>query len=231
MGRPMAIDGYLSERFEALHDRISRACTRVSRPAGTVTLIAITKTQPIETLQALIDFGVTNLGENRVSEIIEKTPQLRGNYTMHLIGHLQTNKVSRVLPHVHMIQSIDRIRVIDYIERYLPPDVRMPVLVEVNTSGEASKEGCAPRECRMVIERLLGGGRLTAEGYMTIGPLGGNEKKTRAAFSLLRDLAEKNRDLVPQPQLSMGMSGDFEWAIEEGATMVRIGTLLTGERA
>ncbi|MBN1578543.1 MAG: YggS family pyridoxal phosphate-dependent enzyme [Chitinispirillaceae bacterium] len=227
----MAIDGYLGERFEALHDRMCRACTRASRQVGSVTLIAVTKMQPVEKLQALIDLGITNLGENRVSEIIEKTPHLTGKYTMHLIGHLQTNKVARVLPHVHTIQSIDRVRVIEYIERYLPADVRMPVLVEVNTSGEASKEGCAPPECRMIVERLVAGGRLLPSGLMTIGPLGGDEKRTRGAFSLLRDLAEKNRDLLPQPHLSMGMSGDFEWAIEEGATMVRIGTLLTGERA
>jgi uncharacterized pyridoxal phosphate-containing UPF0001 family protein len=106
----------------------------------------------------------------------------------------------------------------------------MPVLVEVNTSGEDAKNGCAPSECRMIVNRLLEGGRFVPGGYMTIGPLGGGEKATRASFTLLRELAEKNRDLIPVPHLSMGMSGDFEWAIEEGATMIRLGTALLGER-
>ena len=227
----MAIDGRLIERFESVHNRIGRACERASRPVGSVTLIAVTKTQPIDLVQALINLGINHLGENRVSEILDKAPHLTGNFTMHLIGHLQTNKVARVLPHVRMIQSIDRMRVIEYVERYLPVDVRMPVLVEVNTSGEASKEGCAPDACRSIVERIIAGGRLFAAGYMTIGPLGAGEQKTREAFSLLRCVAEKNRDLISEPHLSMGMSGDFEWAISEGATMVRIGTLLTGERA
>jgi PLP dependent protein len=227
----MATDAALNERLAAVHERIDCACGRVNRSAGSVMLIAVTKTQPVELVQALINLGVKHLGENRVTEIVEKTPYLSGDFTMHLIGHLQTNKVARVLPFVQMIQSIDRERLIGYLERYLPAGVTMPVLVEVNTSGEASKSGCTPQACRMVVERLVASDSLLPSGYMTIGPLGSDERTTRGAFSLLRETAEKNRDLVPEPQLSMGMSGDFEWAIEEGATMVRIGTLLTGERA
>ncbi len=220
----------LAERLEEVRNRISIACERSGRRAESVTLIAVTKTQPLEKVQALIDLGINNIGENRVSEILEKRPRLKGNFTMHLVGHLQTNKVKRVLPYIHMIQSVDRIRLIEYIERYLPEDVKLPVLVEVNTSGERSKQGCLPEECRAITERIIKGGKLLACGYMTIGPLGGDEKSTRRAFSLLRDIAERNRDLISAPHLSMGMSADFEWAISEGATMVRIGTLLTGER-
>jgi pyridoxal phosphate enzyme (YggS family) len=220
----------LGERYSMVSERIARACGRAGRPADAVTLIAVTKTHPVATLQALIDLGVRNLGENRVAEIVEKVPLLRGSFTMHCIGHLQTNKVARVVPHVGMVQSIDRERVIESLEKHLPEGAHLPVLIEVNTSGEASKEGCAPGTGRQLVERCLAGGRLTPEGFMTVGPLGGNERAVRASFILLRREAESVRDLIVVPQLSMGMSSDFEWAIEEGATMVRIGTLLTGGR-
>lgn len=220
----------LSERLTAVHERIVSACRRSGRREDTVELIAVTKLHPAETLQQLIDCGVRHLGENRVNEIVEKVPRLRGDFVMHCIGHLQTNKVARVLPYVGMVQSVDRIRLIETLERHLPEGRQLPVLVEVNTSGEASKSGCRAEACRMLVERMLSGGRLIPSGYMTIGPLGGNEKETRAAFSLLRETAARNSDLVAEPALSMGMSGDFEWAIEEGATMVRIGTLLVGAR-
>lgn len=226
----MPVDSGLNERYSMIRERIARSCARSQRSVDSVTLIAVTKTQPVETLQALIDLGIRNLGENRVVEIIEKTPRLTGTFTMHCIGHLQTNKVARVLPFVQMIQSIDRERVIGCIERNLPEGVRMPVLIEVNTSGEQSKEGCAPGAGRALYERCLSGGKLRPAGFMTIGPLGGSESAVRGAFAQLRQEADDNRDLVPSPHLSMGMSGDFEWAIEEGATMVRIGTLLVGGR-
>jgi pyridoxal phosphate enzyme (YggS family) len=173
---------------------------------------------------------VTDLGENRVSEILDKTAFLQGEFTMHLIGHLQTNKVARVLPFVQMVQSVDRDRLIEYIERYVPPETRLPVLVEVNTTGEPSKHGCLPDDCRKIMERVAMSNKLVPAGLMTIGPLGAEEKQTREAFSLLRTLAERNSDIVARPHLSMGMSGDFEWAIEEGATMVRIGSILCGVR-
>ena len=220
----------LSDRLTAVRERIVSACRRSGRREDSVELIAVTKLHPAETLQQLIDCGVRHLGENRVNEIVEKVPRLRGDFVMHCIGHLQTNKVARVLPYVQMVQSVDRIRLIESLERHLPENRQLPVLVEINTSGETSKSGCRVEECRMLVERMLSGGRLIPSGYMTIGPLGGNEKETRAAFSLLRETAARNSDLVAGFALSMGMSGDFEWAIEEGATMVRIGTLLVGAR-
>lgn len=220
----------LQERVEIVQRRISSACERCGRKAESVTLIAVTKTHPVETIQQLIEIGVKNIGENRVQEIVEKVPYLKGDFKIHLIGHLQTNKVAKVIPFVDMIQSIDRERVIEYLEKYLPEDRKLPVLIEVNTTGEPTKSGCTPEECRKLSERCLKGGRLIPNGYMTLGPLGGSEVECRRSFSLLRELAEKNRDLIKEPHLSMGMSDDFEWAIEEGATMVRIGTLLLGKR-
>lgn len=220
----------LKERVEIVQQRIVAACDRSKRKLESITLIAVTKTHPVETIQQLIEIGIKDIGENRVQEIVDKVPHLKGEFKIHLIGHLQTNKVAKVVTLVDMIQSIDRERVIEYIERYLPKEENLPVLIEVNTTSETSKSGCDPTECRKLIERCLNGRRLIPTGYMTIGPLGGSEIECRRSFSLLRELAEKNRDLIKDPELSMGMSDDFEWAIEEGATMIRIGTLLLGKR-
>ncbi len=224
------MDEDLKVRIEQVRERIHRACIQSCRKPDSVVLIAVTKTQPVELLQALLDHGISNLGENRVQEILGKAPLLHGEYTMHLIGHLQTNKVARVLPYVQMIQSVDTVRLVEFIEKYLPGHARIPVLVEINTSGERSKNGCAPENSREIIERIVSSARVIPAGYMTIGPFGSGEKGARASFALLRETAERNRDLIPEYHLSMGMSGDFEWAIQEGATMVRIGSLLCGER-
>jgi PLP dependent protein len=220
----------LQQRIELIRERIRNACDRCGRAYESVELIAVTKTKPVGLLQSLIDAGISSLGENRVNEIIDKVPQLHGTFTMHMIGHLQTNKVARVLPHVQMVQSVDRERLIGYIEQHLPEDRKMPVLMEVNTSGESSKNGCAPDDCRMLVERLAGSEKCVLKGLMTIGPLYGDEKVTRDSFALLRRIAEKNSDIIADPVLSMGMSGDFEWAIEEGSTMIRVGSLLCGGR-
>jgi len=220
----------LSSRLDMINERIARACTAAGRERSSVRLIAVTKMHPIETIQALIDLGVKDIGENRVNEIIEKAPRLHGDYTLHLIGHLQTNKVAPVLPYVSWIQSIDRERLITRIEYLFSGKEKIKVLIEVNTSGEKSKSGCKPDECRALCERVIQSNCLELQGFMTIGPLGSDEVATRKAFSLLRKIGEQNRDIIKAPQLSMGMSGDFEWAIAEGSTMVRIGTLLLGER-
>jgi pyridoxal phosphate enzyme (YggS family) len=147
-----------------------------------------------------------------------------------MIGHLQTNKVSAVLPHINWLQSIDRTRLIERIENCYNKAHTLNVLVEVNTSGEASKSGCSIEECRQLCERVCASQSLRLKGLMTIGPLGGTEREVRKSFTLLRSLSEKISDLCSQVELSMGMSGDFIWAIEEGATMVRIGTALVGGR-
>lgn len=220
----------LRQRLEQINDRIEQASIRAGRSRKDVRLIAVTKTHPAEALQALIDLGVHDLGENRTSEILDKVPRLSGEFTMHMIGHLQTNKVGPVLPHIQWIQSVDRERLISRIEFLFKEERKLNVLIEVNTSGEESKSGCAPEECRALCEQIIQSKVLELRGFMTIGPLHGDEKAVRSAFSLLRELSEKNSDLVKVPELSMGMSGDFEWAIEEGSTMVRIGSLLLGER-
>ncbi|NLD99535.1 MAG: YggS family pyridoxal phosphate-dependent enzyme [Fibrobacter sp.] len=219
----------LSDRIMMVQKRIADSCKKVARNPDSVRLIVVTKTHPATVLQQVIDSGIQDLGENRVQEILEKVPHLSGNFTMHLIGHLQTNKVNKVLPYIRWIHSIDRQNLIEKIEQHHSGE-KIKALVEVNTSGESSKNGCLPDQCRALCERILASRSLELRGLMTIGPLHGTETETRAAFSLLRKLAESNSDLLSDMELSMGMSGDYEWAVEEGSTMVRIGSLLLGER-
>lgn len=221
----------LSERLCIIKDEIATACRRASRPADAVRLIAVTKTYPVETIQALIDLGVRDIGENKVQEMASKVPLLRGDFTMHLVGHLQTNKVNKVVGTAAWIQSVDSLRLLEKIERANEAAGKtINILIEVNTSGEASKSGCLPAETEQLFAAACGCRHLTAQGLMTIGPLTDNESAVRAAFERLRMLGERCCKQGQPFELSMGMSSDFSWAIAEGATMVRIGTRLLGER-
>ncbi|GBU21401.1 hypothetical protein R80B4_01290 [Fibrobacteres bacterium R8-0-B4] len=224
-------DPDLAARLREVRERIERACRRAGRAADSVRLVAVTKNHPAETAQRLIDLGVRDIGENRVQEIEEKAPKLTGEFTVHLIGHLQTNKAQKVWPLAGWIQSVDREKLVRRLEGLYTGGERKRVLVEVNTSGEASKSGCTPEECGRFCEIVAESEALELRGLMTIGPLGGGEAAVRRAFATLRELSQKYcGGIAGTPELSMGMSGDFEWAIEEGATMVRIGTTLVGSR-
>jgi PLP dependent protein len=220
----------LRANFETIEERILRVCQKGGRSRDSIRLVAVTKTHPVETVQALIDIGVKDIGENRVQEIIAKAPHLKGEFSLHMVGHLQTNKVASALRYASWIQSIDSLRIVDRIEHYHAGGEQIQALVEVNTSGEASKSGCTPQECRQLCERVAASNALKLRGLMTIGPLGGDEQLLRRSFKLLRQLGDEIVDLSPSPVLSMGMSDDFEWAIEEGSTMIRIGTALLGGR-
>jgi pyridoxal phosphate enzyme (YggS family) len=220
----------LRERIEAVRERIRRACEKAGRSPDSVRLVAATKTHPAEAVQALIDSGVSDIGENRVQDIEEKAPLLTGNHTLHMVGHLQSNKAGRVLKYIRWIQSVDREKLVARIESCSRGQEKVNALVEVNTTGEASKSGCSPQECRALCERVCRSGALALRGLMTVGPLEGGEKAARESFALLRRLGEECRGLIDRVELSMGMSGDFEWAIEEGSTMVRVGTALLGVR-
>jgi hypothetical protein len=220
----------LNANLQALEERIGRACARAGRQRSSVRLIAVTKTHPAETVQTLIDIGVRDIGENRVQEMEEKAPLLHGDFSLHMVGHVQTNKVARLLPHAGWIQSIDSDRLVSRIEFLRKDGPRIQALVEVNTSGEASKSGCTPAQCRALAQRVAASTALEFRGLMTIGPLNAPENRVRESFALLRTLGGQCRDLAASPELSMGMSGDFEWAIEEGSTMIRVGTALLGER-
>lgn len=221
----------LQQNYTMILGQIDKACSRSQRTVSDVRLVAVTKTHPVETVQALIDMGITDIGENRVQELEAKVPLLHGNFSVHMIGHLQTNKAAKAVALSHWIQSIDSIRLLEKVQACAQTSQRkIRALVEVNTSGEQSKSGCTPDECYMLAERMVADGILEFEGLMTIGPLGADEIATRKSFALLRNLGEQCKTLAPSIDLSMGMSSDFEWAIEEGATIVRIGSLLVGTR-
>ena len=217
-------------RIDSLRERVGRACKRSGRSPCAVRIVAVTKTHPAEALQAIIDSGIHDIGENRVREIEEKVPLLKGDFSLHMVGHLQSNKAGRILQYVKWIHSVDREKLIARIESCHTGPEKIAALVEVNTTGEASKSGCLPQECRALCERVRRSGALEFRGLMTVGPLQGGEKAARESFSILRRLGEGCRDLTGPFELSMGMSGDFEWAIEEGSTMIRVGTALLGER-
>lgn len=228
---------HIEDRLADLQQRIAHASRVANRAGNSVRLIAVTKNHGVETLQTLIDLGVRDLGENRAQEIEAKFPHLTGEFTMHMIGHLQTNKVKKVWPFTHWIQSIDREKLILKLNEIGKEPQgfvhKKNVLVEVNTSGEASKSGCAPEDCARLCEAVMQSPVLALRGLMTVGPLCDDERKVRAAFSQLRELSQKccvETCGIAAPELSMGMSGDFEWAIAEGATMIRIGTTLVGSR-
>jgi hypothetical protein len=221
----------LLSRYVALKERVAKACDASGRSLQDVRIIVVTKTHPAETLQSLLDAGIRDLGENRVQEIEQKVPLLKGAFEMHLIGHLQTNKVNKAVPLVTWIDSVDSIRLVQKIEQAAAlAQKRIKVLVQVNTSDEATKSGCTAAECLGLAQRVAQSGSLEFCGLMTIGPLSASEAVTRKSFSALRKLSEQCQSLAPRVELSMGMSSDFEWAIAEGSTMIRVGTLLLGHR-
>jgi pyridoxal phosphate enzyme (YggS family) len=215
----------LRQNMEIVKERIEKACQKSGRNAGDVTLVVVTKNHPVQTIQAILDLGIRDIGENRVREIEEKVPVLHGDFSLHMIGHLQTNKAAKVVPLVDWVQSVDSSRLAEKIDAALRQDAlrekKLKALVEVNISGEASKSGCASRECYSLCEKIAS---------LTIGPLTGGETATRKAFETLRKLGEQCRHFTGGSVLSMGMSSDFDWAIEEGSTMVRIGSLILGNR-
>ncbi len=223
----------IRQRYEAIANSIAAACARSGRTAESVRLIAVTKTHPPEVVQAVIDAGIRDIGENKVQELEAKAPRLRGDFELHMIGHLQTNKVAKAVNLADWIESVDSARVLEKIVRRCEQTgKRINVLIQVNTSAEQAKSGCAPDEALSLCETAAQASTVDFRGLMTIGPLEGDEKQIRDSFALLRRTADRCAGMTSSPlELSMGMSGDFEWAIEEGATMIRIGSLLVGSRS
>ncbi|NLB83396.1 MAG: YggS family pyridoxal phosphate-dependent enzyme [Synergistaceae bacterium] len=226
----------IKDNLTRIRDEIRTAAKRSGRIEEDILLVAVTKTRPVEDIIEAVQYGITTVGENRVQELLEKKAGWPENISVQwrLIGHLQKNKIRKVFGEVSAIDSVDSL---DLAKRLSAEGERtervLPVLVEINTSGETSKKGLSLEEALPVLENILGECPfLAVEGLMTIGPLTENEAQVRRAFACLRELAEKaRRDFsLPLPELSMGMSGDFSWAIEEGSTMVRIGSALFGVR-
>lgn len=218
-----------------VRDRIERACSRAGRDPAGVALVAVTKTHPAEVIEQAVRAGITDVGENRVQEAAAKKPLVALPCRWHLVGHLQTNKAGRALELFDIIQSLDSVRLADALQRRCAElDRSVDVLLEVNTSGEASKFGVEPQAAAGLCARVLELDRLRLAGLMTIGPGWAidDPEASRPCFRRLRELAVELRARfnIELPRLSMGMTSDFEVGIEEGATDIRVGTALFGTR-
>jgi pyridoxal phosphate enzyme (YggS family) len=212
---------------------MAAACERAGRDPGSVTLLAVTKGQPPEVVREAAKAGLTLFGENKVQEGKAKIPLCPGNLRWHMIGHLQTNKCRDTVDLFQMVQSVDSLHLAEELNKRAEQAARtLPVLLEVNIVGEASKFGYKPEALLAEFERINALRRLEIHGLMTVPPWSPVADRARPVFRSLRELKEQCEQLLgaPLPHLSMGMTGDFEVAIEEGATIVRVGTALFGER-
>jgi pyridoxal phosphate enzyme (YggS family) len=231
------VERYRAARARVL-ERITAACARAGRDPAGVRLIAVSKTVTADALRDAVDAGLDQLGENRVQEGLSKAPEVPGAY-WHLIGPLQSNKARRALEVFDSIQTVDSLDLARRLDRLVPEarpqtgsDARYPVLVQVNVDEDPAKAGFAPDAIAAVVGELLALPHLAVRGLMTVGRLTDQPAAARRTFSGLRELSERSRTDWPElgPELSMGMSDDFELAIEEGATIVRVGRALFGER-
>ena len=229
------MDTYLKENFQSVEARIQAACDRAGRSRKEVTLIAVSKTKPVEMLQTIYDAGSRDFGENKVQEMCDKIEQLPTDIRWHMIGHLQTNKVKYIVGRVSLIHSVDSLHLAQEIEKQAAKlDVIVPILIEVNIAEEESKFGIHKEETSSLVREVAALPHIRIQGLMTIAPYVENPEDNRAYFRGIKqlsvDIARENIDNVSMDCLSMGMTGDYEVAIEEGATMVRVGTGIFGER-
>jgi hypothetical protein len=225
----------VNERISAVLDRIEKAALRSGRSASDVTLMAVTKTYDRGTVLAAYDAGIRIFGENRVGEALEKYVDMPKDLELHLIGHLQTNKAKHAVRLFPWVDSVDSCHTAEALEkRLLGEEKIINILLEINTSGEDTKNGYLSFDKAMgEAEAVMGLPHLRLRGLMTLGPLTDDIGRTRRAFALLRECFVKMRERfsgLPIDTLSMGMSSDFEIAVEEGATVVRVGSALFGER-
>jgi PLP dependent protein len=224
----------IAANLERVREQIASAAANVGRSAGDVELVAITKTHPAEKVREAIQAGQTLFGESRVQEARAKIPELLSNIRWHFVGHLQKNKVRQALPLFEMIHSVDSLALAQDINRIAQEEGLYPrVLLEVNVAGEGSKFGFAPNGLREQMETLLALPRLSIEGLMCIPPLAVESENSRRFFVQVRELRDslEKEFNVKLPRLSMGMTQDFSIGIEEGATLVRVGTAIFGERS
>ena len=225
----------LEDNLKEVERRIEAACKRAGRSRDEVTLIAVSKTKPVSMLQEAYDLGVRVFGENKVQEIRDKYEALPKDIEWHMIGHLQTNKVKYIVDKVKLIHSVDSLRLAETIEREAEKHgCTADILLEVNVAEEESKFGLKMDEVIPLAEKISQFSHVNLRGLMTIAPFVDNPEKNRTIFADLQklyvDIKEKNIDNGTVSILSMGMTNDYEVAIEEGATMVRIGTGIFGAR-
>ena len=225
----------ISENLTYVQKQIDTACEKSGRKKTEVTLIAVSKTKPIELLQEAYDAGVRDFGENKVQELMEKMPKLPGDIRWHMIGHLQRNKVKYIVGKVFLIHSVDSFRLAEEISKEsVKQNVETDILLEVNVAGEDSKFGTTTEDAITLVKQISGLPGIHIKGLMTIAPFTENSEENRIYFRKLKqlsvDIAAKNIDNVNMNVLSMGMTGDYTVAVEEGAGYVRVGTGIFGER-
>ena len=223
----------IAENLERVREQMARAAVKVGRAVDEIELVAITKTHDAGKVREAIEAGQTLFGESRVQEARAKIPELPSNLRWHFVGHLQKNKIRHALPLFEMIHSVDSLGLAQEINRIAEEEGLHPrVLLEVNVAGEGSKFGFMPDKLRAELESLLALSRLSILGLMTIPPLAEEAEASRRYFVQLRELRDQLQTEfhVDLAQLSMGMTQDFAIAVEEGATLVRVGTAIFGER-
>ena len=225
----------VTENLKKVEKKIESACTRAGRDRNDVTLIAVSKTKPVEMMREAMQCGIVTFGENKVQEIVEKQTELTEPLDWHMIGHLQRNKVKYIVDKVCLIHSVDSYRLAEEINiQAKNKNITVPILVEVNIAEESSKFGIHAEDAIALVEQIAQLENVRIKGLMTIAPLVENPEDNRQYFRNIRqlsvDIAAKNIDNVSMDILSMGMTNDYEVAIEEGATMVRVGTGIFGAR-
>ncbi len=223
----------IAQNLAAIQERIRAACARAGRDAASVQIVAVTKNHPPETVAAAAALGLTVFGENRVQEAKVKIPECSSRLRWHMIGHLQSNKCRDAVHLFEMIESVDSLALARDMDRRAGQAAKnMPVLLEVNVAGEATKFGYRPDQLLAEWSELNALRRLEVRGLMTIAPWTPEPERARPVFARLRELKEECERIsgASLPYMSMGMSGDFEVAIEEGATLIRLGTALFGPR-
>ena len=225
----------LKENLANVEKNIEQACKNAGRSRDEVTLIAVSKTKPVEMLQEIYDENIRDFGENKVQELCSKMEQLPSDIRWHMIGHLQRNKVKYIVGKVELIHSVDTYRLAEEINiQAKKQNVIVPILVEVNIAHEESKFGISAEDAILLVEEIYKLENIRIKGLMTIAPYVENPEDNRLYFRKIKqlsvDITNKNIDNVFMEILSMGMTGDYMVAIEEGATMVRVGTGIFGER-
>lgn len=225
----------IKENLALIQKNIEEACKRSGRQSSDITLIAVSKTQPVPMLQEVYSTGIIEFGENKVQEFLQKEEVLSKDIHWHIIGHLQTNKVKYIVDKVHLIHSVDSLHLGEQIQKEAKKsNVICNILIEVNIARETSKYGVLVEDIEPLLHELSKLSHIRVQGLMTIAPFVDDAEKNRDHFRNLRqlmiDIKTKNIDNVTMNILSMGMTGDYEVAIEEGATMIRVGTGIFGER-
>lgn len=226
----------IAENLKHVQEQIAQSCAKSGRDADEVTLIAVSKTKPVEALQEAYDAGARDFGENKVQELLDKIPKLPSDIRWHMIGHLQRNKVKYIVDKVSLIHSVDSLRLAEEISKEaLKCGIVVNILVEVNVAGEESKFGTTIEEAKNLVEEIIKLPGICVKGLMTIAPFVENAEENREYFRKLKqlsvDIMGKNIDnRTMGADLSMGMTGDYTVAAQEGATYVRVGTGIFGER-